>query len=185
MFNKSNGYLSVWHMNDPVHDDAGTVDSLDTGAMFAPGMIGRGRHFSGGKGINCGDKITTYPFASSPHTSEAWIKAEKLNVTVLNWGKSDQVAMRLLSTPGHLAISTREGTIHAASVLPKSEWLQVVYTYNGQAGQVYVNGQPDLPAAAPATMQILTPVRFRKSAADSAATSTRCGFPGGLAPPTG
>ncbi len=41
-------------------------------------MIGPCRHFAGGKGIDCGGGITQYPFASSPHTTEAWIKAEKV-----------------------------------------------------------------------------------------------------------
>ena len=31
MFNESNGYLSVWHMNDPVKDEVGTLTSDDTG----------------------------------------------------------------------------------------------------------------------------------------------------------
>ncbi|MBE3134363.1 MAG: DUF2341 domain-containing protein, partial [Acidobacteria bacterium] len=30
VFNESNGYLSVWHMNDPVKDDVGTLESKDT-----------------------------------------------------------------------------------------------------------------------------------------------------------
>ena len=45
-------------------------------------------------------------------------------------------------------------------MLQKSEWVQVVHTYNGQNGRVYVNGRLDLPAAMPSTMQILTPVRM-------------------------
>ena len=56
VFNRSNGYLSVWHMNDPVKDDAGTVESMDMGTTSSSGIIGRGRHFSGGKGINCGEQ---------------------------------------------------------------------------------------------------------------------------------
>jgi len=160
VFNKSNGYLSVWHMNDSVKDDAGTVESMDLGTTSSSGMIGRGRHFSGGRGINCGEKITTYPFASSPHTSEAWFRPEKLNTTIINWGKQDGVSMRLLSTPAHISINSHGGSIHATSVLQKSEWVQVVYTYNGQGGQVYLNGRLDVPAAIPSTMQILTPVRM-------------------------
>ena len=47
VFNASNGYLSVWHMNDPVKDEVGTIESKDTGTSSAPGIIGRSRHFPG------------------------------------------------------------------------------------------------------------------------------------------
>ena len=50
VFNKSNGYLSVWHMNDPVQDDAGTVESTDPDTTAIAGVIGSGRRFAGGKG---------------------------------------------------------------------------------------------------------------------------------------
>ena len=58
VFNESNGYLSVWHMNDPVKDEVGTLESKDTGTTPSAGMIGESRHFPGGKGITCGEKIT-------------------------------------------------------------------------------------------------------------------------------
>jgi len=154
VFNRSNGYLSVWHMNDTVKDDAGTLDSTDVDTSSSSGMIGMSRHFSGGKGISCGNKITTYPFASSPHTSEAWFKGEKLNKPILVWGKHDMVNLQFLSTPPHVAA----GGVHGTSVLQKSGWFHVVYTYNGQSGQIYVNGQSDVPAPVPDQMDILTPV---------------------------
>ncbi len=31
VFNESNGYLSVWHMNEPVKDEVGTLASIDVG----------------------------------------------------------------------------------------------------------------------------------------------------------
>ncbi len=158
VFNRSNGYLSVWHMNDPVKDDAGTVESKDLDTVPAAGMIGQGRHFAGGKGINCGDRITTYPFASSPHTTEAWFKGEKLNTTIVGWGKHGAVNVRLLSTPSHIGVEGGTAGIHATSVIPRLEWVNVVYAYNGQHGQIYINGQRDMPSPVPDTMNILTPV---------------------------
>ena len=47
VFNESNGYLSVWHMNHPVRDEVGTLPSTDTGTLEAVGMIGQARRFSG------------------------------------------------------------------------------------------------------------------------------------------
>lgn len=40
VFNESNGYLSVWHMNDPVTDDVQTLASIDTGTTPTHGIIG-------------------------------------------------------------------------------------------------------------------------------------------------
>ncbi|MEI6807152.1 MAG: DUF2341 domain-containing protein [bacterium] len=154
VFNRSNGYLSVWHMNEPVKDDAGTLESKDMDTMPARGTIGQGRHFPGGRGIACGDRITTYPFASGPHTSEAWIKAGRFNTTILSWGKHDTVSLRLMCTPAQVSA----GGVRGTSVLPKSEWVHVVYAYNGQNSRIYVNGQLDVPAPVPATMNILSPV---------------------------
>ena len=161
VFNRSNGYLSVWHMNDPVKDDVGTVESMDGGTTPSSGRIGRARHFADGKGINCGEKTRTYPFASSPHTSEAWFQAERFKTTILSWGKQDAVNLRLSSTPGNILIDTGRKSIQATSVLPKSDWVQVVHTYDGQSEQVYVNGRLDVPATTPSTLEILTPVRMQ------------------------
>ena len=161
VFNRSNGYLSVWHMNEPVHDDADTVESTDLGTTASSGVIGSGRQFPGGKGIFCGDRITKYPFASSPHTTEAWVNAAKMNTTVVEWGKLGGVTMRLLSTPSRVGVNNNMSSVQGTSVLPKAEWIQVVYTYDGQSDRIYVNGRFDMPAPASTIMDVRTPVRMQ------------------------
>jgi hypothetical protein len=161
VFNRSNGYLSVWHMNESVQDDAGTVESTDPGTIDSSGVIGAGRRFAGGKGIFCGDRITKYPFGSSPHTTEAWVMAGKMNTTVVEWGKHGGVTMRLLSTPSRVGVTNNKSNIQGTSVLPKSDWIQVVYTYDGQHDRVYVNGRFDMPAPTSSTIEVLTPVRMQ------------------------
>ena len=161
VFNRSNGYLSVWHMNEPVQDDAGMVESADLGTTATFGVIGSGRHFDGGKGIFCGDRITKYPFTSSPHTTEAWVNAEKMNTTVMEWGKLGGVNLRLLSTPSRVGVMNSKSTIQGTSVLPKSEWIQVVYTYDGQNDRIYVNGRFDMPVPTASIIEVLTPVRMQ------------------------
>ncbi|MFT5123925.1 MAG: hypothetical protein ACI97B_002560 [Verrucomicrobiales bacterium] len=160
VFNASNGYLSVWHMDDPAMD-VGTAASRDNDTTPTSGMIGSSRRFSGGKGISGGKTIRNYPFASSPHSSEAWFKAEQLHTTLLDWGNSDGVRLRLLSTPGRMAVASRSGTLEATRLIPKSEWVQVVHTYDGQYQQIYVNGLADTRAPAASTMRILTPVQLQ------------------------
>ncbi|MEI6604373.1 MAG: DUF2341 domain-containing protein [Verrucomicrobiota bacterium] len=161
VFNRSNGYLSVWHMNDPALDATGTVESTDLGTTATSGEIGSGRRFAGTKGIFCGDKITKYPFASSPHTTEAWVKADKMNTTVVEWGKLGGVTLRLLSTPSRVGVSNNKTSVQGTSVLPKSEWIQVVYTYDGQNDRIYVNGRFDMAAPTASTIEVLTPVRMQ------------------------
>ncbi len=161
VFNTSNGFLSVWHMNEPVRDAAGTVESTDLGTTPTSGEIGSGRHFSGGKGIFCGDKITKYPFGSSPHTTEAWVKADKMNTTLMEWGKLGGVTLRLLSTPSRVGVNNNKTSVQGTSVLPKAEWIQVVYTYDGQNDRIYVNGEFDMKAPTASTIEVLTPARMQ------------------------
>ena len=44
VFNEANGYASVWHMSEPVVDDAGGTNSKDEGTTPSVGIIGEARH---------------------------------------------------------------------------------------------------------------------------------------------
>ncbi|MCY3017703.1 MAG: DUF2341 domain-containing protein [Planctomycetota bacterium] len=147
VFNESNGYLSVWHMDGPVKDEVGTLESKDTGTTSSSGIIGKSRHFDGGKGINCGEKIATYPSGSSPHSSEAWFRAEKPNATILAWGNEQaqgKVVMQFVSPP-HIRMDCyfSGGNVSGGSKLFTSQWVHVVHTYKIGDSRVYVNGLLD------------------------------------------
>ena len=163
VFNKSNGYLSVWHMDETLRDEAGTVTVQDAGTTAAPGMFGPSRHFSGGRGMNGGGKIRTYPFASTSHTTEAWFKADKFNSSLIRWGRGNMVNLRLLSTPAHFAITNCWGSPiqQASSVMEKNQWMHVAYTFNLQGWMIYVNGRPDMPAVWNNIQEIATPVELQ------------------------
>ena len=110
VFNESNGYLSVWHMNDPVRDEVGTLPSTDTGTTATAGMIGAARHLPGGKGVFCGEKIPNYPSGASSHSTEAWFRMEKPNATIIGWGnegggRGSKVRMQFRSPP-HIKIDS-------------------------------------------------------------------------------
>ncbi|MEI6654614.1 MAG: DUF2341 domain-containing protein [Verrucomicrobiota bacterium] len=163
VFNESNGYLSVWHMTDPVKDGVGTLESKDLGTSATAGMIGSARHFPGQKGISCGETIQNYPSAASPHSTEVWYRADAANMDLVCWGKEGTPAGKVrmqLQSPPHIYVDSDGGSIHAKSALPKSEWVQVVHTYDGQLGQIYVNGQLDVTAPTQTTMKILVPARL-------------------------
>ncbi len=163
VFNEANAYLSVWHMTDPVKDEVGTLESKDQGTTAGMGMVGPGRHFAGKQGVACGENITTLPSGASPHSTEVWYRADASNMDLVCWGQegtpSGKVRMQLQSPP-HIYIDSDGGSIHAKSALPKSEWTQVVHTYDGKAGQVYVNGKLDVAAPTQTQMKILSPARM-------------------------
>ena len=163
VFNKSNGYLSVWHMDDTLRDDAGTVTVQDAATTAATGMIGPSRHFTGGRGMNGGGKIRTYPFASTSHTTEAWFKADKFNSSLIRWGRGNLVNLRLLSTPAHFAITNCWGSPiqQSASLMEKNQWTHVAYTFSLQGWMIYVNGRPDMPAVWNNCQEIATPVELQ------------------------
>ncbi|MCY2950521.1 MAG: DUF2341 domain-containing protein, partial [Planctomycetota bacterium] len=147
VFNESNGFLSVWHMSDPLKDEVGTLDSKDTGTTSSSGIIGKSRRFSEGKGINCGEKITTYPSGAGPHSSEAWFRAEKPNATILGWGNEQaqgKVVMQFASPP-HINMDCyfSGGNVASGTTIPMSQWTHVVHTYRNGESRIYVNGVLD------------------------------------------
>ncbi|MEI6809379.1 MAG: DUF2341 domain-containing protein, partial [bacterium] len=147
VFNDANGYLSVWHMSDPVKDEVGTLVSKDTGTSSSAGMIGLGRYFGEGKGINCGENITTYPSGSSPCTAEAWIKAGKANTTVLAWGneQAQGKAVMQLASPPHIRMDCyfSGANVEGGSRISMSEWTHVVHAFKSGESRLYVNGVLD------------------------------------------
>ena len=147
VFNESNGYLSVMHLGDPVKDEVGTLSPTDVGTAPAAGMIGRGRRFDIGKGINCGEKITTLPVGDSPHTTEAWFKTESTNIDLVGWGNQEwqgKVVMQVTSPP-HINMDCffADCNVAGTSKVPMSQWIHVVNTYKRGESRVYVNGVLD------------------------------------------
>ena len=163
VFNESNGYLSVWHMNEPVKDEVGTLASPRTPARPPRrASSARPRHFAGKKGIFCGDKIPNYPSGASSHSTEAWFRAEKPNATIIGWGnegggRGSKVRMQLRSPP-HIHIDSDFSDVNGESTLPLGEWVHVVHTYDRGEGKIYINGRLD--ASAKPLLAIKSPARL-------------------------
>jgi hypothetical protein len=144
VFNESNGYLSVWHMNDPVQDEAGMLHSKDEGTTATAGIIGAARHFSGQQGVSCGDQINGYPTGSRPFSSEAWFRSDHPNGSLLSWGNEEaqgKVVMQYRSPP-HINMDCyfSDANVEGGGRLAKSEWTQVMHTYQKGDSRLYVNG---------------------------------------------
>jgi hypothetical protein len=162
VFNESNGYLSVWHMNGPVKDEVGTLDSKDVGTTATAGMVGQARHFAGEQGIFCGEKIANYPSGAGSHSSEAWFRAEKPNATILGWGnegggRGSKVRMQFRSPP-HVHVDSDFSDVKGESELPMSEWTHVMHTYSNGEGKIYINGRLD--GSATPMLNIKSPARM-------------------------
>jgi hypothetical protein len=165
VFNETNGYLSVWHMGDPVKDEVGTVESKDTGTTASAGMIGKSRRLVPGKGIDCGEKIAAYPTGSSPHSTQAWFRAEQPNTTVLAWGNEagqGKVMMQYESPPHmNMACYFSGADVKGGSTLAASQWVHVVHAFSNGDSRVYVNGVLDGVSANPgAPLNIKSPARM-------------------------
>ena len=165
VFNESNGYLSVFHMGDVVTDEAGSVETKDVGTTATAGMIGTARHLAGKQGIFCGEKIENYPVGAGPHTTEAWIRAEKSNGQALAWGNEHgqgKVVMHFMSPP-HVKMECYFSGADVASQgrLPMNEWIHIVHTYQQGDSRIYVNGELSNTSKTPnAPLAIKTPARL-------------------------
>jgi hypothetical protein len=152
VFNADNGYASVLHMNETLKDELGTVTPVDAGTAPATGIIGQGRHFVPGKGVNCGDHITNYPYSDSSFTSEAWFRAEATDATILYWGRyatryngktgdGNEVAINIGSPPSLNWASDGPGGVAAGTAPVKGWWNHVAATYEDGTSRIYVNGR--------------------------------------------
>ncbi|MBL8852829.1 MAG: DUF2341 domain-containing protein [Planctomycetaceae bacterium] len=165
VFNESNGYLSVWHMHDSVHDTTGTLVNNDTGTTATQGVIGGARHFSENHGVFCGDTIPNYPTGSDSHGTEVWFRPERPNSTLIGWGNEQgqgKVVMQYRSPP-HIRMDCyfSGGNVAGASRVPVGDWTHVVHTYRKGEARLYVNGVLDgTNVADGGPLQIQTPARL-------------------------
>jgi len=144
VFNETNGYLSVWHLDDPANDATGILEGKDQGTTPVAGVIGQGRHFEPGKGISCGENITTYPTGSSPHSTEVWFKAAKSGDRIVCWGNGNPkaVVQMILGKPPHLFMDCYGAgvSLQADGRIPMNEWIHAIHTCKPGDSRLYVNG---------------------------------------------
>ncbi|MFN9462709.1 MAG: DUF2341 domain-containing protein, partial [Planctomycetota bacterium] len=102
VFNSSNHYLSVLHLDASHTDQVGLLSIKDNKTTESEGRIGPARHLENGQGISAGEQIEGLPIGSSSHSTEAWIRPNKPNGRVLGWGNEHaqgKVIMHFKSPP--------------------------------------------------------------------------------------
>ncbi|WP_309714545.1 DUF2341 domain-containing protein [Armatimonas sp.] len=165
VFNVSNGYLSVWHMDEALADATGMLTATNKGTTLAPGPIGAARRFAENQGVAGGEKLTGFPTGNQPHSSQAWFRAERPNVRILGWGNEERqgkVTM-LFRSPPHISMDCyfSDAGVASKSKQKLGEWLHVVHTYEKGNARVYVNGVLDGVAQSQgAPLNIQNPAHF-------------------------
>jgi len=162
VFNDKNNFVTVWHLGEQIVDATGTLTAKDTGTAVTAGVIGQGRHFALKQGLFCGEKLTTLPSESQPHSTSLWFRAENANPTIIGWGnegggRGSKVRMKLRSPP-HIHIDSDFSDVGGESRLPLYEWIHVVHTYENDTGKIYINGKLD--GTAKPHLNIRTPARM-------------------------
>lgn len=165
VFNQSNGYLAVFHLDDPAKDETGTLTPKDVGTTPSVDVIAQGRHLATGKGILGGEKITTFPTGSAPHSTELWFRAEKSGDRIVCWGSGGPKMMvqMILSKPPrmHMDCYGAGASLSAKSPIPMSEWVHVIHTCKPGESRMYVNGVLDAVSVAENNpLEIKSPVKM-------------------------
>jgi len=156
VFNASNGYLSVFHMSEPIKDEIGTLTTKDLNTSSSQGMIGSARHLDAGQGISGGKNVTSYPTEASPFSSEAWFKADRVNSVIVGWGNEkgeSPKAVAQIRSPSHIRFGA-----DGSSKLALSKWTHVFGTYSDGELKVYLNGRLD--GSKKQKLQIKSPANF-------------------------
>jgi hypothetical protein len=148
VFNASNGHVVAMHLGDShqhVIDEVGTVSPMDSGTTSSPGVIGFARHFDVGNGIACGEKLREMPMGANANTTQAWIRAEQVNTTVVGWGNEQaqgKVVMQIRSPPQvRMDCYFSNADVAGKDRLPMREWVHLAHTYTAGDSRVYVNGR--------------------------------------------
>ncbi len=164
VFNATNGYATVIHMNETVQDVVGSVTPTNTGTTLGTGMIGKGRNFTAGTGIWCGDTISTFSQGGVAHSTEAWFRTSAVNCEVVDWGVEGgtgaKVQIRVISPP-RIYVDGNFASVTGTTTLDATQWHHVVHTYtpgSPSVSRIYVDGQLD--ASANVTMNLPNPARM-------------------------
>ena len=166
VFSAENGFASVLHMDGAMKDELGALTLKDLGTTATDGLVGEARHLTRGKGINCGDHITNYPFGDGAFTSEAWFRAELAGTTIFYWGRyatrlngktgdGNEVGINIGAPPSIGWASDGPGGAGGETAPVLGQWNHVAATYEDGVSKIYLNGKLDGTRTHKAAMSIV------------------------------
>ena len=145
VFNATNGFVSVMHLNDNVADTVGTLSPQNIGTTVSDGLIGKSRTFNDGNGILGGTNLTSLPSGTGPHSTEVWFKSDSSNFDIFDWAREDsgkKVQIRLV-TPPRIVIDGNFAGVEGNVILSPSKWHHVVNTFSNNTSRLYIDGVID------------------------------------------
>ena len=170
VFNADNGFVTVMHMDEALKDEVGTISPLNVGSTAATGVIGNGRNFVAGKGIDGGSHIKNFPFSNNPFSFACWFRADAAGPTVIYFGNypnrynvgsgsGDEVSLTMGSPPSIFWASDGPGGAAATTEPVLGRWYHAAATYANGTSRIYVNGKQEASRPGePNTMSILNDV---------------------------
>jgi len=160
VFNSTNGYCCVMHMNGNVLDSTGSTTPINGGASPTTAVIG-GTAMNLASGDITATNITHFPAGNNPTSSgEVWIRARQINsgwTMPLAWGNQNAygwntwiMQIGFWGSPTVLpAPLTCRGpaVVSGSTALAAQQWYHVVYSNSNGTGKLYVNGVLDATAS--------------------------------------
>lgn len=148
VFNASNGYASVIHLGDTLTDETGGTTPTNSSTTAGNGLIGRGRTFAFGQGIQCGTSLSSLPTGAGPFSTGVWIRPLAFGTSILGWGQntpSQGTVKMQLDSPPRINMDCWFGGagVSGAAGIPASQWTYVVHTFQTTGTRLYVNGALD------------------------------------------
>ncbi len=142
VFNAANGYVSVFHMDDPVKDDLGTVTMKDVKTTTCDGLIGAARHFVYGQtGILQDKPVTGYPLGSAPNSFEAWFRPVGGGVVISRGGNWQAGRVVVGFSPLGVNVDCYGCGVTGKHRLPVGQWMHVMHTYQNGDSRLFLNGE--------------------------------------------
>jgi autotransporter-associated beta strand protein len=170
VFNASNGYCAVMHLNGNVLDATGSISPVNGGASAAPALIGNTAMNLATGDITTATNITNFPSGNNPaSTSQIWLKARSISnwSMPLAWGNKDaygwntwKMQIGFWESPPVLPSYLRcmgPASLLGTTNIEAGQWYHLVHTKSGGTARLYINGVLNATVTSAASMSLNNP----------------------------
>ncbi len=146
VFGTADGHVGVWHLGADVRDAVRGGELEAREARTVEGIAGRARR-PGPGGMAAPGTLEGHALGAGPSTTEAWVRMERPNGTVIGWGREaaqGKVVLQVRS-PAHGRVDAyfSDANVEGSRRIPAGEWTHVVHAYEKGVARLYINGELD------------------------------------------